>query len=626
VDTLLEGSIGDAGGGEADALVDHLDAAIAGGDGDLLGTVAVAVEAGLADQHLEPAAEIRAGVLDLLAHRGEHVLGDHRPGPGDAGGCPVLAENLAQALRPLAGGNTGVGAGDRGRHDVAAFLGRFLELGQGRYHRLRVARGAVRLQALDLLLLGLGVDREEAAVLARGQRRRGGLGVGVDADHLLLAGGDRGDADGAALDEAGLHVAGLDRDQRPAHGVDPGQLLARLFLQGLDLRGHGLRAVEQVGVFQEVGLVGQDLLHPERPLLVPGTRQAERLVPGRELDGARTGLPGKRHGQHLEQDAVDVVLGLRLGEAQRVHLHAVAEQARLLVGDAVALPADLVPELDEGAHLAELGDEADAGVDEEADPAHGLGEVGFGDLAAVTDGVEDGDRGRQRVGQLLHRRRPRLLQMVAADVGGVPLRQLLVGVGDDVGDQPHRGLGRVDVGPAREIFLDDVVLDRALQLLDIPALFLRHRDVEREQPGGGGVDGHRGVHLLEGDALEQGRHVGERGDRHADLADLARGQRVVAVVAGLGRQVEGDREAGLPAREVGAVELVAGLGRAVAGVGAEQPGLVTLHGRRTRRHRQHLSRAAPTLRANTWRRRLFPTPEAVHFLNKRASRRMLRRP
>ena len=136
----------------------------------------------------------------------------------------------------------------------------------------------------------------------------------------------------------------------------------------VDLVGHGLGAVEQVGIFEQVGLVGQDLLHAQRPLLVPGARQAQGLVPGRELDGAGAGVPGQGDRQHLEQDAVDVVLGLLLGQAQRVDLHAVAEQAVLLLGDAVALAADLVPQLDEGAHLAQLGDEADAGIDEEADP------------------------------------------------------------------------------------------------------------------------------------------------------------------------------------------------------------------------------------------------------------------
>jgi hypothetical protein len=57
-----QGRVGDAGWSEADTLVDHLDARIARGDGDLLRTVAVAVEAGLADQHLEA-----AGVVALPA-------------------------------------------------------------------------------------------------------------------------------------------------------------------------------------------------------------------------------------------------------------------------------------------------------------------------------------------------------------------------------------------------------------------------------------------------------------------------------------------------------------------------------------------------------------------------------
>src|SRR3546814_4366070 len=44
----------------------------------------------------------------------------------------------------------------------------------------------------------------------------------------------------------------------------------------------------------------------------------------------------------------------------------------------------------------------------------------------------------------------------------------------------------------------------------------------------------------------------------------------------LRRQAEGDGEPGLPARQVLAVERVGGLGRRVAGIGADQPGLVAL--------------------------------------------------
>ena len=99
-------------------------------------------------------------------------------------------------------------------------------------------------------------------------------------------------------------------------------------------------------------------------------------------------------------------------------------------------------------------------------------------------------------------------------------------------------------------------------------------DVEREQPGGGRVDRHRRVHAVERDAVEQRAHVADVGDGDADLADFAAGEDVVAVVAGLGRQIEGDREPGLALGEVALVELVRLGRRRMAGIGAENPGLL----------------------------------------------------
>ena len=115
---------------------------------------------------------------------------------------------------------------------------------------------------------------------------------------------------------------------------------------------------------------------------------------------------------------------------------------------------------------------------------------------------------------------------------------------------------RKHVSAAREIFLDDVVLDRAGERRARRALLVGDGDVERHQPRRGGVDGHRRVHRRERDAVEQRAHVAKMADRHADLADLAARQHVVAVVAGLRRQVEGDREAGLALGQVLAVERV----------------------------------------------------------------------
>ena len=138
------------------------------------------------------------------------------------------------------------------------------------------------------------------------------------------------------------------------------------------------------------------------------------------------------------------------------------------------------------------------------------------------------------------------------------------------------GLGREGVGAAREVLLDDVVLGRALERGALDAVLLGDRDVEAEQPGRGRVDRHRGVHLLERDAVEQLVHVALVGDRDADLADLAAGEDVVGVIAGLGRQVEGDREAGLALGQVAAVELVGAFRVGMAGIGAHHPGAVGL--------------------------------------------------
>ena len=101
-------------------------------------------------------------------------------------------------------------------------------------------------------------------------------------------------------------------------------------------------------------------------------------------------------------------------------------------------------------------------------------------------------------------------------------------------------------------------------------------DIEGEQPGGGGVDRHRGVHLIERDAVEERVHVALVGDRDAHLADLAAREDVIGVVTGLRGQVECHREAGLALGEIAAVELVRAPGVRVPRVGAHHPRAVSL--------------------------------------------------
>ena len=190
----------------------------------------------------------------------------------------------------------------------------------------------------------------------------------------------------------------------------------------------------------------------------------------------------------------------------------------------------------------------------------------------LADGVEHRDRVAHRERDLLDGRRARLLEVIGADVDRVPLGHVLDRVGDRVGDQPHARTRRERIGAAAQVLLEDVVLGRALELVLGDALILGGDDVERQQPGGGGVDRHRGVHLVERDAVEQRLHVALVGDRDADLADLASRELVVGVISGLGGQIERDRQAGLALLEVLAVELVGAAGVRMPGVRAHHPG------------------------------------------------------
>jgi len=163
---------------------------------------------------------------------------------------------------------------------------------------------------------------------------------------------DRLQARGVGLDQLRFHIAAFDGDGRASERVDLGQLGQRLFLQRRDLARDFAGAVENVAIFQQVGLIGHDLLHAQRPLLIEGARQAERLVPGRQLHRAGSRALREHHREHLDENARDVVFRLLLGEAERIDLHAIAETAQLFVRDAVALEDDFVPKFGEGAHFA----------------------------------------------------------------------------------------------------------------------------------------------------------------------------------------------------------------------------------------------------------------------------------
>ncbi len=194
-------------------------------------------------------------------------------------------------------------------------------------------------------------------------------------------------------------------------------------------------------------------------------------------------------------------------------------------------------------------------------------------VAHVLEPVGDGER------ELLDRGRSGLLHVVAGDRDRVELRHAARGVLDDVGHDPHAGLGRIDVGVADHELFEDVVLDGPGEERLVDALLLRGHHVAGEDRQHRAVHRHRHGHLVERDPVEEDLHVLDRVDGDAGLAHVADHARVVAVVAAVGGEVEGHREPHLPGGEVGAVELVRLLGGGEPRVLADGPRPVGVHRR-----------------------------------------------
>ncbi len=210
---------------------------------------------------------------------------------------------------------------------------------------------------------------------------------------------------------------------------------------------------------------------------------------------------------------------------------------------------------------------------EEGDPGREIVdlETRFHTRAHVLDTVGQG------VGELEVEGRPGLLHVVARNRDGIESRHAVRRVTEDIGDDPHRLPGWVDVGVANHELFENVVLDRAGELFRLHPLFFRGDDVERHDRQHRAVHCHRHTDVAERDAGEQDPHVEDRVHRHAGHANIASHTRIVRVVAPVGRQIEGDRQALLARGEIAAIKGVRVFGRGEARILADRPRSCRVH-------------------------------------------------
>ena len=271
--------------------------------------------------------------------------------------------------------------------------------------QLLVAALLERLQPLELLALGLGVDAQD--LLDLGVL----LLVLVDADDdVLLRAVALVVAEGGLLD---LALDERDRLDRAAHLVDlldqPARAVLDLLGQRLDVVGAGER-VDGVGGAR---LVGDDLLRAQRDLGGALARQRQRLVVAVGVQRLRAAADRR---EALQRDAHDVVGRLLRGQRDAAGLRVEADHLRLRVLGAEAVAHVLRPQLARGAELRDLLEDVVVAVEEE-------GQAG-GEVVDVEPGVDRrlhvGHAVGERERDLLHRRAALLAEVVAGDRDRVP--------------------------------------------------------------------------------------------------------------------------------------------------------------------------------------------------------------
>ncbi len=401
--------------------------------------------------------------------------------------------------------------------------------------------------------------------------RRVGRLVFVDADDDLLAAVDRRLPPRRRFLDAQFRHAAFDRPRHAAQRLDLVDQRHRRRRDRMSQVFDVIAAAQWIDDMRDAGLLGEDQLCVARDPGRERGRQGQRLVKRIRVQRLRA---AEHRGQGLDRRADDVVVRVLFGQADAGCLTVRAQrEARLVLR--VELLHQTRPQQSCGAQFGDLHEEIHADAEKERQARRE-----FVDLQTagqrrphIFESVSEGK------GQFLHRCRAGLFHMIAGNRNRVELRHMPRGVFDNVGDNAHRRCGRVDIRVANHEFLEDVILDRALEFLLRHALLLGGDDEPGQHRQYRAVHRHRHAHPVERDAVEQDLHVLDRVDRDAGLADITDDARVVAVIAAMGRQIERDRQPHLPGFEIVAIEAVRVLGRRKAGILPDRPRPVGVHRR-----------------------------------------------
>lgn len=255
-------------------------------------------------------------------------------------------------------------------------------------------------------------------------------------------------------------------------------------------------------------------------------RQGDGLVERVRVQRLGMALGG---GHGLDAGTHDVVVDVLGGQRPTGGLRVGAQAHRLRVLRP-ELMHQLGPQHARGTQLGNLHEEVHADAPEEGQTRRELVDIEAHRLA----GADVVNTVGQGIGHLDVGRGAGFLHVVAGNGNRIPLRHIGTRVGEDLRDDSHTRLRRVDVGVTNHELLEDVVLDRPGELLGLDALLLGGHHIEGQDRQHGAVHGHGHAHLVQRNAGEQLAHVIDGVDGHTGHADVTGDAGIVRVVATVG--------------------------------------------------------------------------------------------
>ena len=167
--------------------------------------------------------------------------------------------------------------------------------------------------------------------------------------------------------------------------------------------------------------------------------------------------------------------------------------------------------------------------------------------------------------------------MVTGDRDRIELGHILRGVLEDVGNDPHREFGRIDISVAHHELFEDVVLDRSGHLFELCSLLQSGIDVESQDGQNSSVHRHGNGHLAQWNTVEKDFHIFQRANGNTGLADIAHHARMIRVITAVRGQIECHGQTLLTGGQIATIESVRLFRRRESGILANSPRTHGIH-------------------------------------------------